>query len=340
MLEGAALQSIDESHPFVAECDASEVAISATLNPGGQPVAFTSRTLQGSELHYPHVEKRGHSYHRSCTQVALFSGWLPFHTGNGSALCSLHVGQQASFCYTVKYRPGKNNVAPDSFTRAFLSSVSTSSLDDIHKALCQSGVTRMLHFVRSKNLPFSTEEVKRTCSICKICAEQKPQFIIQHLIHWSKQHSPWNDRVSTSKGPLLSASRNVYILTVSSFLLEIKSYLSQGGIVTSKTTLYDPIGNGQVERYNGIIWRAVCLVLKSSILPDSQWERVLPDVLHSIRSFLSTSTNTTSHERFFGFQRRSSFGTSIPTWLTTPGPVLLLDLSDQARMIRWLTKSS
>lgn len=37
-LERATLQSIDESLPFVVECDASEVALSATLNQGGQPV--------------------------------------------------------------------------------------------------------------------------------------------------------------------------------------------------------------------------------------------------------------------------------------------------------------
>ena len=50
---------------------------------------------------------------------------------------------------------------------------------------------------------------------------------------------------------------------------------------------------------------------------------VLPDALHSIRSLLSTATNTTPHERFFGYQRRSSCGSSIPSWLSTPGPVML-----------------
>ena len=43
--------------PFVVECDASDVANSATLNQEGRPRAFMSRTLHGSELHYPAVEK-------------------------------------------------------------------------------------------------------------------------------------------------------------------------------------------------------------------------------------------------------------------------------------------
>ena len=57
--EKAALHSIDESSPFMVECNASEVAISAMLNQSGLPVAFSSRTLQGSKLHYPSVEKEG-----------------------------------------------------------------------------------------------------------------------------------------------------------------------------------------------------------------------------------------------------------------------------------------
>ena len=56
-LSNATLQSVDERLPFVVECDASERVIAATLNQGGRPVAFMSRTLQSSEIHYPAFEK-------------------------------------------------------------------------------------------------------------------------------------------------------------------------------------------------------------------------------------------------------------------------------------------
>ena len=56
-MEFAAFRPNDEGIPFVVECDASETTLSATLNQGGRPVDFMSRTLQGSEMHCPHVEK-------------------------------------------------------------------------------------------------------------------------------------------------------------------------------------------------------------------------------------------------------------------------------------------
>ena len=49
--ERAALCSIDESTPFVVECDVSDVAVSATSNQGRRPVAFMTRSLQWSNLH-------------------------------------------------------------------------------------------------------------------------------------------------------------------------------------------------------------------------------------------------------------------------------------------------
>ena len=63
----------------------------------------------------------------------------------------------------------------------------------------------------------------------------------------------------------------------------MKEYLSQKGIATSRTTPYHPIGNSQCERYNGIVWKSIQLTLKSHSLPDSQWEMVLPDALHSFQ---------------------------------------------------------
>ena len=104
---------------------------------------------------------------------------------------------------------------------------------------------------------------------------------------------------------------------------ELKQYLHDKGVATSRTTPYNPQGNGLVERYNGTIWKAVTLALKARNLPPKCWEIVLPDALHSIRSLISTSTNCTPHEIMFAFKRRTSTGTSVPTWLSRPGPVLL-----------------
>ena len=104
---------------------------------------------------------------------------------------------------------------------------------------------------------------------------------------------------------------------------ELRAFLGEKGIATSRTTSYNPEGNGQVERYNGVVWNAITMCLKSRNLPTKCWQDVLPDVLHSIRSLLCTATNETPHERFFRFPRRSSTGASIPTWMAKPGPVLL-----------------
>ena len=96
---------------------------------------------------------------------------------------------------------------------------------------------------------------------------------------------------------------------------ELREFLTSKGVALSRTSIYNPTCNGQVERYNGTIWKAITMSLKSKNLPIEHWQLVLPDVMHSVPSLLCTAMNETPHERFLSFSRRSSTGSSIPSWL-------------------------
>ncbi|XP_076037194.1 uncharacterized protein LOC143022734 [Oratosquilla oratoria] len=225
-LTDASLRSVDESLPFVVECDASEVAISAVLNQGGRPIAFMSRTLQGSELHYPAVEKEATAIIEAVRKWSHFLARRHFTliTDQRSVMFMLDNRKRtkiknnkiqewrlelASFSYTIQYRPGKQNVAPDTLSRAYCCSVfPMSNLTDIHENLCHPGVTRLLHFVRSKNLPFSTDDVKKVCASCKVCAQQKPQFHRSAQGVLIKATQPMERLSIDFKGPLPSTTNN------------------------------------------------------------------------------------------------------------------------------------
>ena len=56
-IEESVMTAVDEDVPFEVETDASEVAIAATLNQAGHPVAFFSRMLQGPETRFPSIQK-------------------------------------------------------------------------------------------------------------------------------------------------------------------------------------------------------------------------------------------------------------------------------------------
>jgi len=76
------------------------------------------------------------------------------------------------FDFDIVYRPGRDNVAPDAFLRSSCSSVysDSRSLFELHDSLCYPGVTRIYHFVKSKNLPYSVEDVRQMTNACKICS--------------------------------------------------------------------------------------------------------------------------------------------------------------------------
>lgn len=382
-IEKAVVIAIDESIPFEVETDASDVALAATLNQNGRPVAFFSRTLQGSELKHAAVEKEAQAI------IEAVRHWRHFLTGRHFTLKTdqksvsymfdvHHKGkikndkimrwklELACYSFDIVYRPGKSNIPPDTLSRATCAMVSE-SLFHLHESLCHPGVTRLYHFVRSKNLPYSLDEIRKITSSCKICSECKPQFYRPERIHLIKATKPFERLNVDFKGPLPSSDKNRYFLHVidefsrfpfvfpcpditagtiikcftalfslfgmpcyvhsdrgASFMSkELRTFLTEKGVATSRTTAYNPEGNGQVERYNNVIWKAIITCLKSKNLSVKHWQVVLSDALHSVRSLLCTATNETPHERFFGFPRRSSVGSSVPSWLLEPGPVLM-----------------
>ncbi|XP_064078654.1 uncharacterized protein LOC135196118 [Macrobrachium nipponense] len=221
----------------------------------------------------------------------------------------------------------------------------------------------MMHFVRGRNLPYSVEEVRKITTSCQVCLELKPQFIKSsgQLIKATQPFESLNldfkgPVPSQSRNKYLltvvdefsrfsfvfpcadMTTRTVISCLVQLFSLfgmpayihtnrgacfmseELKDFLMKKGVATSRTTPYNPEGNGQAEKYN---WKTLTLALKTRNLDVSQWETVLRDALHCIRSLLCTSTNCTSHERLFLHSRRSTTGQSLPTWLIQGGPALL-----------------
>ena len=134
-LARAALSPINEDISFVVECDVSNVAISATLNQNGRPVAFLSKILSGAQRNYPAVEKEALSIIESVRKLSHLLSRQPFILITDQRAVSFIFDNRrrskiknskiqswrmelAEFSYTIQYREGKSNTVPDSFTRA------------------------------------------------------------------------------------------------------------------------------------------------------------------------------------------------------------------------------
>lgn len=371
---------------LVLESDASDIALSASLNQGGKPVAFFSRTLKSHERKHSSVEKEAAAIVEACRK------WTHYLVGRHFLLITdqqavsfmfdqKHLGkvkndkilrwrvELSALDFDIKYRPGPENVTADCLSRANCSaSSSRRSLEQIHRDLAHPGVVRLHHFTRSRNLPYTMEEVRTVCKQCRVCAEIKPQFYRPKNPPLIEATKPFDRIAIDFKGPIPSATQNHYLLvavdeysrfcwaqpcrdmessTVITFLesqvyslagtsgfihsdrgsslisQELRTWLIKNGVAFSNSSRYNPRGNGQVERFNGIVWRSVELALRDLNLPKSHWESVLTRALHSQRSLLCTATNATPHERMFTFPRRAGTGDSLPTWLIEKGPILL-----------------
>ena len=192
-LANSALKAVDETVPFTLETDASDVALSAVLQQDGRPVAFWSRTLAPNEKRYASVEKEAAAIVESIRKWSHFllprkftiitdqnSVSFMFNSTRRNKIKNDKIMrwkiELSQYCYDIVYREGKFNVVPDALSRAYCSSTTVNALYRIHADLCHPGITRMYHYVRLRNLPYSLDDVKRMTEACSICCEIKPRF--------------------------------------------------------------------------------------------------------------------------------------------------------------------
>ena len=185
-LINASLTAISDDLMFVVETDASNNSVSAVLSQNNRPVAFHSRSLQGSELNYASVEKEALAIVDAVEKWRHFliarhfilktdqkSVRFMFDTQNRGKIRNEKILRWrinlASFSFDIQYRDGKENVAADTLTQTSCATLTDNKLLALHKSLCHPGVTRMIHFVRSRNLPHSVEEIRAMTANCQTC---------------------------------------------------------------------------------------------------------------------------------------------------------------------------
>ena len=93
-------------------------------------------------------------------------------------------------------------------------SLSVNELYKLHDVLCHPGISHIMHFVRTRNLPFSVDNVKRITLGCKICAEAKPRYARLSPTPLIKAIQTFERLSIDFKGPLPSVNQDRYLLVV------------------------------------------------------------------------------------------------------------------------------
>ncbi|KRZ75208.1 Gag-Pol polyprotein [Trichinella papuae] len=220
------------------------------------------------------------------------------------------------YSYHIIYRPGDLNTKTDALSQIGGSiQVENVTLQTLHNNICHPRVTRMAHYARRKNLPYTMEEIQRMTISCQVCAELKPRFFKGDSGKLIKATAAFERLNIDFKEPLPSTS-NISSQTVSKCLTQLfylfgmpayihmdrrssfmsndlKTHLHSLGVITPRMTAHNPQVNGQAERYNGIIWKSVTLALRSHLCRSNMLIDLIRHriglALHSLRTLLSTA---------------------------------------------------
>ena len=230
-LSKATLLAPDFKKPFVIETDASDLAIGATLNQDGRPVAFISRSLSKTERRQSIVEREATAIIEAVRRWRTMLSAVPhftiitdqkpvsfiFSKSHPSRIKSDKLArwrlELIDYNFNITYRPGNQNTAADTLSRCGAIK-DLDNLKKIHEDLCHPGSSRMLHYCRSYNLAYTTQEIRNTIENCKICKEVKPKFFKPPNKKLIQATRPWERLSIDFIGPLPSKTQNKYILSI------------------------------------------------------------------------------------------------------------------------------
>ena len=120
----------------------------------------------------------------------------------------------STYDFDIIYRCDEENIPANALSRLNCVTMNSKKLKDLHNSLCHPGVTRLAHFVKQRNLPFSLDQVRQVVRSCKVCAEIKPQFFKPETVHLIKATCPFEQLNLNFKGLLPSTNQNCFLITI------------------------------------------------------------------------------------------------------------------------------
>ena len=228
-LSKASLCSINDNLPFEVETDASDSSIAAILSQQGKPVAFMSRTLSPTEKNYPAIEKEATAIMDAVRRWSHFLHGKHFTLITDQKSIAFMFGKQnkgkiknakllswrielSQYSYDIRHKPGFYHMAPDALSRMCSITSSINGVSKLHKQLGHPGYARLYHFVKSRNLPYTSEATKEACRMCKTCSQVKPLFYKPPASELIKATQAFQRLSMDFKGPV--KGRNQYLLII------------------------------------------------------------------------------------------------------------------------------
>ena len=116
----------------------------------------------------------------------------------------------SQYYYDIVYRQEKFNVVSDASSRLYCAATTVNALYRIHAGFRHPGITRMYHYIRRRNLPYSIDDVKKMTSASAICCEIKPKFFKPPYVNLIKSLQPYERLSMDFKGPLPSNTKSLH----------------------------------------------------------------------------------------------------------------------------------